>query len=359
MILLEASTIVRNAYREVLGRQPDDGGLKHYSAMLINNQITEKRLYEVLKDSDEYKQNNKRLVLNNTWPFDGPITYIQCTHSGDIQDAIKNVKVCKVVDFRINCVLIVDETVIQEDIIKAQIGGALVFEYPWNDNLPEQRNHALDAARQYHSEWVFSSDPDEHFSYSFFKEIRCIISQAKNEDYDLIQINCHNYNDDIKQDNPKNYYKDLLFRLTPEVHFEGHGNLKIWHEGIVGLHKSIKLESRFYYTHIFSKNTLLEHWTRDFFICGGGPSLGNENPTWMEFKVIIAQDFNGWQDYNNYLKSGNIDDDIKKFMIKHKDDNQKDGDQQVRAMFKYYFEYLHPEENVNHLTNLDVFGDLQ
>lgn len=351
--------IVREAYKQILGRQPDDSGLMNYSQLLLTGRIDKNTLHKILQESDEYKSKNLFLKVSEK-EFDGDIAYCQSVYSGDIWQATQNVKLFKQFNPSIICIIVYDDTVDKFYVDNITQAGALVFHYSWEDNLPKQRNNALKEARLFNAKWIISSDPDESFNSQFVKDIKHIIGTAIYYGKDLIQINCHNYDLDKHRDSPKDYYKDLVFELKPEVKFIGHGNLKIWHEGIYGLNNGIRLESKYFYTHTFSRNQLLEHWTRDLFICGSGPSLGTENPTWVELKKITDElNIKTWTEMREYLNKGNVSNELKKFMLIHKDDNKKDGDQQVRAMFKYYYELLHPKENVTGYRNLSVFGDLE
>lgn len=55
----EAQKAVKIAYRDVLGRDPDSGGLAHYVKMMLEHNWTEKDVREALRKSDEAK-NKKR-----------------------------------------------------------------------------------------------------------------------------------------------------------------------------------------------------------------------------------------------------------------------------------------------------------
>lgn len=52
---LPARQIVQKLYLKILGREPDAGGLKHYTQQLEAGILTPSQLKEVLMNSDEYK----------------------------------------------------------------------------------------------------------------------------------------------------------------------------------------------------------------------------------------------------------------------------------------------------------------
>ncbi|HUK35559.1 MAG TPA: peptidase inhibitor family I36 protein [Vicinamibacterales bacterium] len=51
----EADRIVRRAYQDVLGRDPDEGGLRQYRSRIIDNGWTEEQVRNSLRDSPEYR----------------------------------------------------------------------------------------------------------------------------------------------------------------------------------------------------------------------------------------------------------------------------------------------------------------
>lgn len=53
------SEIINSAYKKILKREPDKVGLKHYLPLLEKNEIDEKKLIEILKNSNEYKDNSR------------------------------------------------------------------------------------------------------------------------------------------------------------------------------------------------------------------------------------------------------------------------------------------------------------
>jgi len=51
-----AEKIVRNAYQDILGRNPDPAGMKLYRGKILNEGWTEKKLRQVLRESAEAKR---------------------------------------------------------------------------------------------------------------------------------------------------------------------------------------------------------------------------------------------------------------------------------------------------------------
>jgi len=55
----EANEMVRRAYRNVLGREVDDNGLRDYSAKIMREGWTEAQVTQALRDSEEYRNRNR------------------------------------------------------------------------------------------------------------------------------------------------------------------------------------------------------------------------------------------------------------------------------------------------------------
>ena len=58
-IKVRANQIVNNAYKELLGRKPDDAGLKLFTEKITKEGWAEKDVRKSLTDSQEYKDKNK------------------------------------------------------------------------------------------------------------------------------------------------------------------------------------------------------------------------------------------------------------------------------------------------------------
>jgi len=55
----DAEHIVRESYRSVLGRDPDQSGLRSWTQQVVNNNWTQRDLEYALRQSDEYRQLNR------------------------------------------------------------------------------------------------------------------------------------------------------------------------------------------------------------------------------------------------------------------------------------------------------------
>ena len=76
--------IVKNVYRRLLNREPDESGFTHYQSLLING-VTPSEIEEIIMDSEEYKvkESYKKIVKNaykkllNREPDESGLTYYQ------------------------------------------------------------------------------------------------------------------------------------------------------------------------------------------------------------------------------------------------------------------------------------------
>lgn len=382
--------IVKKKYFEILLRHPDLGGLTNYTDMIKNGLIKPEDLDRMLMQSDEYANTvidmiffdatgraptNKDKQFIKEYFKDKPeeiakftkhlatysvipsISYCQMTYKEDLHKTIENVKnAAKYVDV---CIVVYDQTLGADDIKSLKDAGAYVVYSKWEDNFPKQRNRYLAEALSFGSRWVLVSDPDEHFDENFLKAIRFICAQAEQTNIDLLLINARDIFTDDENGNvlekPNEvrgtYYKNLLFRLTPNTHYIGIGETKNLHEQLIGPMRPARLPEQFFYRHIKSHVEIWEHATRNVFVGGGGMNLGDSVPHYKEFKDIMNRlNLKTWREFRAYLIDGNIDNELKNFIIKHRNDVGHDYDSEYREMFKWYFQILHPEENVDKLT---------
>ena len=229
--------IVRKAYRDVFDRQPDPEGLAHYYRLLSNRNITTEQLYGVLKSSDEYKDRMAILTVDESKRFEGKIAYIQTIYVNDFDNALRNVYAFKDFGPDIKCIVVYDDTITQPMVRSFQDTINVTLKYSkWLDDLPRQRNVALNEARKLGAEWVISSDPDEHYNEDFIRDIRSIIQAVIDVDIPLIQVNQHTLYDG--EEVATEYFKDLVYKFGHGVAYQGYGNMPVWHEGIFGFRES-------------------------------------------------------------------------------------------------------------------------
>jgi len=381
---------VKSCYFKVLNRHPDHYGLNHYSQLIRQGNISFKDLPNILMNSDEFMTN----MINTTFydltyktlplfdvkfvmdTFKGEpqqaynylkklanfsastkVVYCQMTHKGDLEKTIENVKSVK--PYVDACIVVYDQSLSSEDIENLVNSGCIATYYKWEENFPKQRNNYIAEALSVGAKWILVSDPDEHFDETFLKALRFICGQSEANFIDLLLINSHDVFTDDENGKPlekpnelvSDYYKNLLFRATPTIFYVGIGETQNLHEQLIGATRTIKLPKDFFYRHIKSHVEIWEHATRNVFISGGGMNMGSKVPHYATFKNIVNRlGIKTWQEFRSYLLKGNIDQELKDFIIAHRNDFGHDYDSEYREMFKWYFYILHPEENVNNLV---------
>lgn len=59
----QATKIIKNAYEDILGRQPDSSGLHEFRRKMVDEGWTEEKLRKTLKQSEEYRLH----IINNAY----------------------------------------------------------------------------------------------------------------------------------------------------------------------------------------------------------------------------------------------------------------------------------------------------
>lgn len=188
--------------------------------------------------------------------------------------------------------------------------NVIIVTREWKDNFPEFRNHYLEKAREIaklwkdKDPWMLVSDSDECFNWEFMRDISSIVQSSATMNYDLIGINCHEaftpieWLDDLDKlkESPGGYresqfWKNLLFRLYPDVFYTGVGETKSVHETFTRASwKPYNLPiGKWWYVHRKSALKIWHRAAQNFFIGGGGNNVGRGNPFWKPFRELCAE----------------------------------------------------------------------
>jgi len=225
---------------------------------------------------------------------------------------------------------------------------------PWKDDFATQRNVYLSKVDV--GDWVLVSDSDEWFPQETLREVRNLVEQGERENIYMFGFQCISITlkgDKISNKNIDNYWKGLLYKKLPGTRYISslHETL-VYGEGgqIIGYNL---FKTSLYYLHVKQENVIWKRGVRNFFIGGGGLSLGNRNPSWVSFKDLLKKKTNitTWMEFHDYLVAGKIDEEIKKWMIEHRHEDGYDGASEVREVYKLYFRIYHPEEEPAELKN--------
>jgi len=98
---------------------------------------------------------------------------------------------------------------------------------------------------------------------------------------------------------------------------------------------------------------------RNVFIGGGGNNLGSRNEEWNDLKKTCSSlGIQRWDQLRAYMRKGNVDQKLKDWLISNRADGM-DYHHEMMEGFRWYFEYLHPEENTGNWKPIDKMSDDQ
>jgi len=277
------------------------------------------------------------------------IVFVQGTYGERIEQTLKCLeRIAKAVD---KCVIVVDQTVTEEqkEILRKSSDNVEAVYQEWVDDFPLMRNRYLDEARKRDEyAWVVVSDPDEIFCEEFCKDLRRILEEADKQGIGLLLINSHDITvmpDGTKQESISNFFKNLIFKLSPDVRYQGVGAGKV-HETLLispGT-KSVSLPRKYYYEH---HKTMVEIWERAFrnvWIAGGGNNVCEKNPRWQPLREITDRlGLKSWPEVREYLRRGNIDKELLEWIRGCQRESGWDWQNEMFDCLKYY-RAIHGEE---------------
>jgi len=226
----------------------------------------------------------------------------------------------------------------------------------WTDDFPAYRNKYLSHVKE--GDWVIVADPDEWFSESFCQNLRTLLEKVEKEKIGLILINSHDFTDQPDgsvSETKSTFYKNLIFRYTKTVHYQGVGEAKNVHETLIlppGT-RSGQLDDVYFYEHHKKWWEVWERAARNVWIGGGGNNVGEKNPSWKPLRQIsedvydrteeIHTSLKTWPQARAYFRKGRIDTKLKEWLWENRFEGF-DWQHEMMEMGRWYFEYLHPEE---------------
>ena len=226
-----------------------------------------------------------------------------------------------------------------------------VFLHSWTDNFSGQRNNYIKRAREVAGTddlYILVSDPDEWFEEETLKNLRSVVDFCEKQGANMAQFQCRSVtlkSDERVWENLDNYWKGLLFKYEPGIHYVGNP-----HETLVPPSGLRPVRTPFLYEHVKQENIIWHRGMRNYIAGGGGPNLGNKNPYWVKLREIMSElGLNKWHGFDAYLLKGNIDQRIKEEFIKYIGLKEitpgfTDGLSEMRECYKTYFRIYHNEE---------------
>lgn len=247
--------------------------------------------------------------------------------------------------------------------------GCEVYERLWNDNFPEMRNAYIDKCQI--DDWIVVSDADEWFNEEFCKDVREITERAEKDGYQLLLINVHDITNDKEgkgEEVPGSLYKNLIFRKCSETKYAGVGETNVHETLLPSTMATIKIPPHYYYLHVKEWHEVWERAARNVVAGGGGNNVGEMNEQWIVLKEIMKElNLKHWPALRDYLIKGIPEEPMAQPVLDTSNPHVKmyewlirnrrmgyDWENEMCDMFRWYFEYLHPEQNY---TELEVITD--
>lgn len=243
-----------------------------------------------------------------------------------------------------------------------------VINFPWCDDFAASRNQYLNKIAELRSPDETSIyvrvDDDEFFTEPTLQQLKSLMYAAHERGADQICVRVR----DVVLDREGNrisaeigdFRKPLLHTWVEGMHYEG-----VVHESLVtpGGANQISLDDRdglFLYEHRKREQVWWPRGLRNFFLAGGGvPPQADRQQLWLEFKSLIARhgDFKTYRDFEAYLSTGNIAQEIKDWFIQQRRLGLPSYDAkftEIREGFLTYFIWYHPEELPRELIEQDM-----
>lgn len=243
-------------------------------------------------------------------------------------------------------VVIVDETVTEEQKQQLIDIGCEVYFVPWEDSMVKMRNEYLKRVQT--NDLVIVSDPDEWFGPEFCKDVRKIIAKAEEDGAELLLISSHDityWENGERGEHVSGFFKNLIFKKTPETEYVGVGRIKHVHENLKLSKdaKIVRLDPKYYYEHIKHENEIWERAARNVFMAGGGDNVGEFNLAWKPLRQICAGlGIDNWTEARDYLRKGNIDPRLLQWLVEHRFEGTN-VDHEMMEFFTWY-KWMHPKE---------------
>jgi len=284
------------------------------------------------------------------------ISFCQMTYDERLDQTLTCIK--RVSPYVDRCVIIVDQSIVDSGVpgstvisqytshtvdkmneINGYNNTTIVFS-KWEDLWPKQRNVYLGETRD---DWILVSDPDELFCEELMQDVRSIVADVDAKGITQLLVNSHDISHDADGETRtaiSTFHKALIFKNTPDVKYTG-----TVHETLLGNWKPMALDPKYYYEHSKFYWEVWERAARNVFCGGGGNNSGVANRSWTPLRELCKElELYHWAEARAYFRKGKVDPRLIQWLY----DNRFDGTDYEHEMMEFgrwYFEYLHPEEN--------------
>lgn len=224
------------------------------------------------------------------------------------------------------------------------------YVHPWVDNPPEQRNKYLDLIKD---GWVLVLDCDELLELNAIYKLRYIAKEAEDKGCDGIAFRAHDIQVEPEggiYESLSNYYNRLFFKASLKMRYFGHTHVGLYRPDM----RDRCMKTEYQYYHIKPWADVFFRACRNYWTTCAVADNRNDDPAWLEFKQMVSDTgFQYFYQFAEYLKKGNIEQKFKDWFIRNKESQNPEA----RSWFVSYFMFLHPEENLQGLGNVDLTYD--
>jgi hypothetical protein len=193
-------------------------------------------------------------------------------------------------------------------------------------------------------------DCDEYLELPALYKLRITIQEAIDHNCDGVSFLAHDLQTTLDGgiwDNLSGYHNRLLFKSCPGMHYMGHTHVALVRPSL----RDVCMKTSYRYYHIKTLADSYFRGCRNYWTTSGPAANVTNDPNWKKFKEIVTSlGFQYFHQFADYMRKGNIDSAVKAWMIENRDHSNPE----VRVWFISYFVFLHPEENIDKLSNKDM-----
>lgn len=233
--------------------------------------------------------------------------------------------------------------------MRVEVKVSKQYRYAYGNHTPRERNQYLELASKNDS-WLLITDTDEYLQEEAVKSLRQLATDAERKGYNNIGFRAHDYwtyEDGQVYDNLSNYWHhSMFFKATPKMTYVGATH--------AGIHRpelqNRKIDLPFEYLHVKQERNMWRNSAYLWWTTAKNASNFTDDPIWEDFHRLMKKyGWIDWHEFNKAMVKGNLPQEIKDWFIANKDDDNPEK----RAYFMTYFIWLHPNENVDQVSNRD------
>lgn len=220
--------------------------------------------------------------------------------------------------------------------------------YQYGNHNPDKRNPYLTLAG--YDGWLLCMDDDEYLEEDALQNLRVLASDAEAKGYDGIKFLPHDIwtmeDGSVRDVRHTDWWAPMFWKSFPGQRYEGHTHVRIVRPGA----KDNWLKTKYYYKHIKDERRLWRNSTQNYWTTVGLAQNNTNDQTWRDFHKLMQKfGFLDWHRFDQVMNEGTVPQEIVEWFVAHRNaDNPEE-----RSWFVHYLVLLHPELNVNSVSNRD------